>query len=314
MKGEHTFVYINAYSPFVHRFMPELGCLQVAKADIFKTFEDEPRRVFWPEDLYEILGKNRQIWRLSRTVTASRFVEFLQSKGELHLLELVPINHEVRRLHRYVWRRASPFEVALSLKRQAYLCHGTAVAIHGLSDQIPSRFYLNKEQSPKPPARGGLTQASINWVFSGRQRESRLIYKFDDSEVALLVGKNTGDLETVEVTFSGVQLRVTSLERTLIDIAVRPAYAGGPLQVLAAYRSAMDRVSIRTLLATLKKLDYIYPFHQVIGFYMQHAGYAESQYKRLMELGLEFDFHLAYGVKDQDYSPDWRLFFPKGLQ
>lgn len=294
--------------------MPKLGRLQVAKADIFKTFEDEPRRVFWPEDLYEILGKNREFWRLSRTMTASRFIEFLQSKGELHLLELVPINHEVRRLHRYVWRRASPFEVALSLKRQAYLCHGTAVAIHGLSDQIPNRFYLNKEQSPKPPARGGLTQGSINRAFSGRQRESRLIYKFDDSEVALLAGKNTGDLETVEVTFAGVQLRVTSLERTLIDIAVRPAYAGGPLQVLAAYRGAIDRVSIGTLLATLKKLDYIYPFHQVIGFYMQRAGYAESQYKRLMELGLEFDFHLAYGVKEPDYSSDWRLFFPKGLQ
>ncbi len=288
--------------------------MQIAKTDIFKTFEDDPRRVFWPEDVYEILAKNREFWRLSRTMTAGRFIEFLESKGELNLIELVPVNHEVRRLHRYVWRRASPFEVALSLKRQAYLCHGTAVAIHGLSDQIPIRFYLNKEQSPKPPARGGLTQASINRAFSGRQRESRLIYTFDNSEVALLSGKNTGDLETVEVSFSGVLLRVTSLERTLIDIAVRPAYAGGPLQVLAAYRGAMNRVSVGTLLATLKKLDYIYPFHQVIGFYMQCAGYAESQYKRLKELGLEFDFHLAYGVKDADYSPEWRLFFPKGLQ
>lgn len=294
--------------------MPKTGRMQIAKTDIFKTFEDDPRRVFWPEDVYEILAKNREFWRLSRTMTAGRFIEFLESKGELNLIELVPVNHEVRRLHRYVWRRASPFEVALSLKRQAYLCHGTAVAIHGLSDQIPIRFYLNKEQSPKPPARGGLTQASINRAFSGRQRESRLIYTFDNSEVALLSGKNTGDLETVEVSFSGVLLRVTSLERTLIDIAVRPAYAGGPLQVLAAYRGAMNRVSVGTLLATLKKLDYIYPFHQVIGFYMQCAGYAESQYKRLKELGLEFDFHLAYGVKDADYSPEWRLFFPKGLQ
>ena len=294
--------------------MAKLGRLQIAKTDIIKTFDDDPRRVFWPEDLYEILGQHREFWRLSRTMTAGRFIDFLREKGELQLIELVPINHEVRRIQRFVWRRASPFEVALSLKRQAYLCHGTAVAIHGLSDQIPSRFYLNKEQSPKPPARGGLTQASINRAFSGRQRESRLIYKFDNSEVALLAGKNTGDLETVDISFSGVQLRVTGLERTLIDIAVRPAYAGGPLQVLAAYRGAMERVSVGTLIATLKKLGYIYPFHQVIGFYMQRAGYPATQYKRLMELGLEFDFHLAYGVKDADYSPEWRLFFPKGLQ
>lgn len=294
--------------------MPKFGRMQIAKMDIFKTFEDDPRQVFWLEDLYDILAKNREFWRLSRTMTAGRFIEFLQVNGELRPIELVPVNHEVRRIYRYVWRRASPFEVALSLKRQAYLCHGTAVAVHGLNDHIPSRFYLNKEQSPKPPARGGLTQASINRAFSGRQRESRLIYKFDDSEVALLAGKNTGDLEVVEIAFSGVQLRVTSLERTLIDIAVRPAYAGGPLQVLAAYRGANERVSVGTLLATLKKLGYIYPFHQVIGFYMQRAGYPESQYKRLREPGLAFDFHLAYGVKDADYSSEWRLFFPKGLQ
>jgi predicted transcriptional regulator of viral defense system len=105
------------------------------------------------------------------------------------------------------------------------------MAIHGLNDQIPKRFYLNKEQSPKPRS-GGLTQAGIKRAFAGTQRESRLIYRFDDSEVALLSGKNTGNLEAIEMDYGGTRLRVTSLERTLIDIAVRPAYAGGPLQVL----------------------------------------------------------------------------------
>jgi hypothetical protein len=99
----------------------------------------------------------------------------------------------------------------------------------------------------------------------------------------------------------------------LIDITVRPAYAGGVYQVLEAYRRAQPDMSTSILLATLKKLDYIYPYHQAIGFYMQQAGYKPEQYERLRGLGLNHDFYLAHGLREREFDSAWRLHFPKGF-
>ena len=294
--------------------MPRTTRLDIAASDIFRAFDEDVRHVFWLNDIHHVLDQNRVFWRLSRNMPATRFIEFLMTKGELRRIELKPLNHDIRTIERYIWRRASPVEVAFSTQKNAYLCHGTAVYLHGLNDQIPRRFYLNKEQSPKPSPAGKLTQASIDRAFAGKQRETSLVYRFENSEVAMIAGKHTDLSGTIEIDHAMTKLRVTSLERTLIDIAVRPFYAGGPFQVLAAYRGARDRISVGTLIATLRRLNYMYPFHQAIGFYMQQAGYAPFLYNRLKEMGLEFDFHLAYGVKNAEYVSDWRLHIPKGLQ
>jgi len=58
----------------------------------------------------------------------------------------------------------------------------------------------------------------------------------------------------------GEPLEVTDLERTLIDIAVRPAYAGGVRPVLTAYLRSRSKVSVDRIAKLLRRLDYVYPF------------------------------------------------------
>ncbi len=288
-----------------------LEILRASQEKIVAVLDARIPATFRRQELKNLFTKNRREWGFPKEVSFPRFLEFLLSETDLTEIELQSENY--RNEFRYTWKNPSVYAVALSLKPNSYLTHGTAVFLHGLTDQLPGRIYVNYEQSPKPSG-GGLTQAGLDRAFSSKQRQSNLTYSYGGFQIVVVNGKFTNRLEVSPLNREGEKLPVTKLERTLIDIAVRPAYAGGAVQVLEAYRGAKEKISVNTLVATLKKLDYVYPYHQAIGFYMERAGYSQTQWSKLMKLGISFDFYLVHELpEDKKFDSTWHLYHPSYL-
>jgi len=286
--------------------------LKTAQPRISSYFDASQQKLFVRNDFNEILSSNHDTWKLAQSTTVTEFIHFLTTNGKLHRVNLRSTSYSG--ITRYAWGNVTPNQIALSLRKRSYLTHATAVFLHGLTDQLPKIVYVNAEQSPKPTPSGTLTQAGIDRAFSNHERQSNYIFEYRKTKFVLISGKSTGRLEVDTILGPNSELLdVTKIERTLIDIAVRPIYSGGPYQVLEAYRAAKDRISVNTLVATLKKLAYVYPYHQAIGFYMQRAGYPQNQCDKLKNIGMQFDFYLTHYITDKLHSQEWRLFYPKGF-
>jgi hypothetical protein len=284
--------------------------LSIAKADIIRHFESQSVRIFTRSQIDNILSEQRRFWRLGESMTVQKFIEFLIDKTELRSIKF---EFPSRTIVRYTWKDVPIYEVVLSLKPESYFTHYTAVYFHELTDQIPKTIYLNFEQAPKRYRdKMPLEQSRIEAVFKRPMRTSKNIAIYKDQKVCILNGMYTGQLGVIPFEGpGGAKIRITDLERTLIDIVVRPGYAGGVFEVLKAYKMAKDQVSVNRLAATLKKLNYIYPYYQAIGFYLERAGYKESLLELMQDFEIKYDFYLTHHMINMEYSPKWRLLFPK---
>jgi predicted transcriptional regulator of viral defense system len=207
----------------------------------------------------------------------------------------------------------------MTLKPGCYFSHYTAVVLNALTEQDPKTMYVNHEQPSSSIPTGELAQERIDSAFQRRPRLSNNIAEVRDLRVCLLNGRNTGRLgvETrpIEVAGQTFQVDVTDLERTLIDIAVRPFYAGGVGEVLKAYELAAPRASANRIAALLKQLAFIYPYHQAIGFYLEASrGYRPEVIERFRSaFSRQFDFYLTYQMRQARYYEKWRLYVPQDL-
>jgi predicted transcriptional regulator of viral defense system len=149
--------------------------------------------------------------------------------------------------------------------------------LHGLTESTPKTIYLNSEQSKRPPT-NVLSQEAIDMAFRNSVRTSNNRAQYENKTICLLNGMYTGQLGVIElIGEKGEEIHLTGIERTLIDIAVRPVYSGGVSEMLNIYRRASKKTSVRQLYEIYRKLDHVYPYHQVIGFYLDRAGVYEEK-------------------------------------
>lgn len=266
-----------------------------------------------PPAVYTLTGLSEIIYDYAKAINTrldSDPLDYIHYYTQQNLITNIVLTGSQQDINRYTLHPPSPLAVALSLKNGVYFSHHTAAWLHGLLPQDPTTYYVAFEVPASHSKGGDLQQANIDAAFSKPQRKSNTIYIWEGLTFMLLHSLEIGP-KSIEKRDG---IRLTSLERTLLEMTMRPAYSGGPMMILRAYQEALPRISVKKLLDLLKRLELIYPYHQSIGFYLTQAGYKGPELKQLARWPRPYRFYLDYQMEAPCFDLKWNVYYPRELE
>ncbi len=276
-------------------------------------FDKSLVRSFTEQKFKRIFSHYRNDWDIPLNKHGKQVLNYLVKKD--FFIPHVYIDSNGKNKLLYSLKDQDEFTILTGLKSNSYYAFYSALFLHQLTLQIPKKLYLNFEHSSamnNAEAKNELTQAGIDEALHKEQRKSLKNYTYTDKKIILTNGKYTNKLGIERQQSINQCFEYTNLERTMIDISVRPVYAGGIFEVFEAFKQAKSKVDVKKMAGYLEKLDYIYPYHQIIGFYLEKAGYNKKEVDYFSK-EMKFDFYLTYNIRIKEYSKKWQLYYPKGF-
>lgn len=249
--------------------------------------------------------------------SSTTFAAFLKFLIENNVYEKkVILDFPSKKYTRYFVKTPSLYKSIQSISTKAYFSHYSAVEYHNLTNNLPKTIFISIEKSKplKEIPKKQLLQEEVNKAFYMPPRISKNLTIEDTYTINLLQSKYSDALGIIHINYNDANINITDIERTLIDITVSPYYCGGCFEVLNVYKKAKGRINVKKMHEMLLKLDYIYPHHQAIGFYLEKAGYPEKDLKLFdYDKNLRFFIQRELKEKDRKYSERWNLFYPEFL-
>lgn len=289
----------------------------LAESSIIAYLHNHNTFAYTYRDIEKIFHNNKENWNIAGYRTVKHFVNFITEKK---ILELVKLKHLTKGSLKQVFiiPGENKFYVAQTVKKEGYISFYSALQFHDLTLQNSKSVYISYDKYYDTTYSGfadendSLTQDSIDKAFSKPQRQTSEIFRSEKDDIRyFFIQKKATPVRVGIEEANGIYY--TDLERTLIDIAIRPAYSGGVFDVLEAFIMAHDRINVARMVSYLDQLDYVYPYHQLIGFYLEKSGMSDFETSLFYEKKTDLKFYLTYNISNKRFDEKWNIYYPNGF-
>lgn len=192
-----------------------------------------------------------------------------------------------------------------TLEKNSFFSMSTALNIQGLSQYRSDFIFVSKERITRIKQDNiHLTQEDIDKAFAKKPRRTNAYDKLDDHIVILLESNNTDAFEIIE--YNGY--RVSSINRAFVEIITNIHYFQSSTKVIEVFCAIKHDLDIDKIYTIIEKFDYIYPYFQLAGYYLEKIGYSKEELHRFFARKSSLRFYTEKNKEQYFFDEYWNIY------
>ena len=271
------------------------------KEEILKTIQDY--EFLSQEQLKEILQQLKDKSLVSSSLSFNSFLLKLIDEGLTQ--KSVTIRGHVKT--RYTFNQDfNIYNFCNSLEKNSFFSMSTALNLQGLSDFRKDYIFVSKERTTRMKQENiTLNQENIDNAFSKKPRRTNAYDKIDNKVVVFLEANNSDSFGIIE--YDGY--RVSSVNRAFVEMITNIHYFQSSQNLIQVFKHTKNSIDIDKIYIIIEKFDFIYPYFQLAGFYLEKIGFFKEELTKFYQKKSDLNFYTEKNKNNYEFDKYWRVYF-----
>ncbi|MFA7083998.1 MAG: hypothetical protein WC141_05620 [Arcobacteraceae bacterium] len=193
-----------------------------------------------------------------------------------------------------------------ALEKNSYFSMTTSLNIQGLSNYRSDYIFVSKERVARVEQDNiKLLQINIDNAFAKKPRRTTAYDKVENYMVIMLEANNTAAYEIID--YNGFKL--SSVNRAFVEIISNIHYFQTSNKALELFSSIKNNLDIDKIYTILEKFDFIYPYFQLAGFYLENIGFSKNELIKYYKKKSELNFYTEKNRDTYLFDEHWNIYY-----
>ena len=259
------------------------------------------KRFFSINDIANILDELKEKNLVSNSLSQNDFYLKLLYDGLIsHTITI----RDVEKIRYTLNKEFNIYDFVYSLERNGFFSMFTSLNIQGFTNFRDNFIFISKERMQRVNfSSKNITQEAIDKAFSNKPRKTKAYNTIYNYNIVMLESNNTQGVGIIN--YNGY--KVSSINRAFVEIISNIQYSKTPYDVIGEFINLKDKLDINEIFKIIEKFDFIYPYYQLAGYYLEKIGFLKEELFRFFDNKTNLIFYTMKNKTNYDLDEYWGI-------